>query len=43
LKVDLLFSSPSSAAAFVGGSSLSGNIMWKDDAGRTLKEIDAEE
>lgn len=43
LKADILFSSPSSAAAFVGGSSLSGNIMWKDATGRTLKEIDAVE
>lgn len=39
LKADILFSSPSSAA-FVGGSSLSGNIKWKDATGRTLKEID---
>ena len=43
LKVDILFTSPSSAASFVGGSSLNGNIMWKDVMGRTLNEIDAEE
>lgn len=36
---DLLFTSPSSAAAFVGGASLSGNETWVDEAGRTLKDL----
>lgn len=40
LNVDILFSSPSAAAAFVGGTSLSGNAMWKDINGKTLKEIE---
>jgi len=33
---DILFSSPSSAAAFVGGSSQSGNEMWKTADGTLL-------
>jgi len=36
---DILFSSPSSAAAFVGGSSLSGNEMWKTADGTLLKAL----
>lgn len=43
LKADILFSSSSSAAGFVGGGSFNGNIMWKDATGRALKEIDAAE
>ncbi|MGI6578766.1 MAG: DUF4357 domain-containing protein [Saccharofermentanales bacterium] len=43
LKADILFTSPSSAASFVGGSSLNGNTMWKDITGKTLKEIDEAE
>ena len=43
LLVDLLFPSPSAAASFVGGSSLSGNALWKDENGKTLKEIDHHE
>ena len=39
LKEDLVFSSPSSAAAFVGGSSLSGNELWKTENGVPLKEL----
>ena len=39
LTADLLFSSPSAAAAFVGGASLSGNALWKDAEGKTLKEL----
>ena len=31
---DILFSSQSAAAAFVGGSSLSGNVMWVTDDGK---------
>jgi len=40
LSVDVLLSSPSAAACFVGGSSLNGNIMWKAEDGRTLREIE---
>jgi hypothetical protein len=43
LMADLLFTSPSAAAGFVGGSSLSGNVMWKDESGKTLKDIEATE
>ena len=40
LTADLLFSSPSGAAQFVAGASVSGNKLWKDASGKTLKEID---
>lgn len=36
---DILFTSPSSAAAFVGGSSLSGNEMWRTSDGTPLKAL----
>lgn len=36
---DVLLSSPSAAAAFVGGSSLSGNEWWKTENGISLKHI----
>lgn len=36
---DVLLSSPSAAAAFVGGSSLSGNELWKTENGIPLKHI----
>lgn len=36
---DILLSSPSSAAGFVGGASLSGNALWKNSNGKTLKEL----
>ena len=39
LTADVLLSSPSSAAGFVGGASLSGNALWKDAEGKTLKEL----
>lgn len=39
LTADLLFSSPSAAAGFIGGASLSGNALWKDAEGKTLKEL----
>ena len=39
LTSDVLFSSPSSAAGFVGGASLSGNALWKDSDGKALKEL----
>ncbi|HEL1633936.1 TPA: GIY-YIG nuclease family protein [Streptococcus suis] len=35
---DILFTSPSQAACFVGGASLSGNKLWKIQAGQTLGE-----
>lgn len=37
---DILLSSPSAAAAFVGGSSLNGNEMWKTKDGITLKNFE---
>lgn len=40
LMEDVLLSSPSAAAAFVGGSSLSGNEMWKTEDGITLKNLE---
>ncbi len=39
LTADILFSSPSSAAGFVGGASLSGNSLWKNAEGRLLKDL----
>lgn len=41
LKADLLLSSTSRVAGFVDGSSLSGNLLWKNEAGVSLGEIDA--
>lgn len=43
LSADVLLSSPSTAASFVGGSSLSGNMMWKTDKGLTLKDLEENE
>lgn len=43
LTKDLLFTSPSAAAGFVGGSSLSGNVVWKTEDGKTLKQLESEE
>lgn len=40
LMEDVLLTSPSAAAAFVGGSSLSGNALWKTAEGRTLKSLE---
>ncbi|MEA4900552.1 GIY-YIG nuclease family protein [Desulfitobacterium sp.] len=40
LTEDILFSSPSAAAAFVGGASLSGNELWKTSDGISLKNLD---
>lgn len=37
---DILFTSPSAAAAFVGGSSLNGNELWKTADGVSLKNIE---
>ena len=39
LTEDVLLSSPSAAAAFVGGSSLSGNGSWKTENGLLLKHF----
>ena len=39
LTADILFSSPSGAAGFIGGASLSGNALWKDSNGKSLKDI----
>lgn len=36
---DVLLTSPSTAAAFVGGSSLNGNELWKNEEGILLKHI----
>lgn len=36
---DILFSSPSAAAGFVGGCSLSGNVMWVTADGKTPKDF----
>lgn len=36
---DILFSSPSAAAGFVGGCSLSGNVMWVTIDGKTPKDF----
>ena len=43
LTEDILFSSPSGAAAFVCGGSANGNIAWKNAKGVTLKDIEANE
>lgn len=37
---DILFTSPSSAASFIGGASLSGNATWCNADGTTLKKIE---
>lgn len=39
---DLLFNTPSGASSFVCGASTNGNVEWKTEDGRTLKELDAE-
>ena len=35
----ILFSSPSAAATFVGGSSASGNEFWKTASGKSPKDL----
>ncbi len=40
LTADVLMTSPSAAAGFVGGASLSGNTLWHNEAGRALKELE---
>jgi len=37
---DILFRSSSSAASVVAGASYNGRIMWKDESGTTLAEIE---
>ena len=39
---DVLVSSPSAAAAFVGGASISGNEAWKTKDGISIKKIEVE-
>ena len=43
LQKDILFKSPSGASAFVLGASTNGNVEWKTEEGKTLKEIEASE
>lgn len=43
LQEDVLFSSPSYAAMFVIGKSTNGLISWKDETGRSLKDIENSE
>ena len=38
---DIVFSSPSAAADFVFGYSVSGPAQWKNAAGISLKELEA--
>ena len=40
LTADVLLSSPSAAASFIGGASLSGNFKWKDENGVSLGELE---
>lgn len=40
LKEDILFTSPSSAASFVGGASLNGNTTWFNSEGIYLKNLE---
>lgn len=42
LTEDVSFKSPSTAANFVRGSSSNGLICWKDENGKTLKEVISE-
>ena len=43
LSEDMLFSSPSAAAAVIMGRSANGLLEWKNKSGKTLKEIEASE
>lgn len=40
LMEDILFTSPSAAASFIGGASLSGNAAWCNADGTTLKKLE---
>ena len=41
LKEDILFNTPSGAASFVCGSSVNGNVEWKNSEGVALKDINS--
>jgi len=43
LHKDILFRTPSGASAFVLGAPTNGNVEWKDENGKTLKEIEGSE
>ena len=43
LTADILLTSPSAAAGYVGGASLSGNVLWKDEYGKMLGELEKTE
>ncbi|MCD8295723.1 MAG: GIY-YIG nuclease family protein [Clostridia bacterium] len=43
LTSDILFSSPSAAACFVGGASLNGNSQWLNSVGKSLKDLEMPE
>ncbi|QJC54043.1 GIY-YIG nuclease family protein [Paenibacillus albicereus] len=43
LTKDILFKTPSGASAFVLGASTNGNVEWKKEDGKTLKEVEASE
>ncbi|MDH3000216.1 methionine sulfoxide reductase [Chelonobacter oris] len=43
LQENILFKSPSYAASFVLGGHVNGRIYWKDENGKTLKELEQEE
>jgi hypothetical protein len=40
---DILFKTPSGASCFVLGASTNGNIEWKTEDGKTLKEVEVED
>ena len=42
VQTDVVFTSSSSAANFVTGNSTDGTRTWKDEKGRTFKEIQSE-
>lgn len=42
LKEDILFNTPSGAASFVCGSSVNGNVEWKNSEGVALKDINSD-
>jgi hypothetical protein len=39
-KENVLFTSPTAAAATISGSSVNGRMAWRDDQGRTLKDLE---
>ena len=43
LQKDILFKTPSGASAFVLGAPTNGNVEWKTEDGRTLKEVESNE